>query len=48
VPSVVLGSLRCADELAAGGGARLLSTAQFLKDAGTAGGFRKQVHRFRV
>lgn len=32
-----------ADELAAGGGARMLSTAQFLKDVGTAGGFRKQV-----
>jgi len=34
------------DELAADGGARMLSTATFLREVGTAGGFRKEVPAF--
>ena len=41
-----LHATRPADELASGGGARMLSTSAFLKEAGTAGGFRKEVPAF--
>ncbi len=35
-----------AEELARGGGARMLSTGAFLKEAGSAGGFRREVPAF--